>query len=108
MERGLTMKALAYVAGAALVVGFITVGCGKKEEATQRTVESVIAQKTCPVLADNPIDKNIFVEYKGERVYFCCEDCSAKFEKEPEKYLSKLDTWCTTHDTFKSKCGCKP
>ena len=38
----------------------------------------------------NKIDKNVFVEYKGKKVYFCCADCKAKFEAEPEKYLPKL------------------
>jgi len=37
-----------------------------------------------------PIDKNIFVEYQGKKVYFCCGQCKAEFEKEPEKYISKL------------------
>ena len=49
-----------------------------------------IEQKMCPVLANMPIDKNIWVEYQGKKVYFCCADCKAKFQKEPEKYLSKL------------------
>ena len=49
-----------------------------------------IEQKMCPVLANMPIDRNIWVEYQGKKVYFCCADCKAKFQKEPEKYLSKL------------------
>ncbi len=49
-----------------------------------------IEQKMCPVMANMPINKDIFVEYQGKKVYFCCNDCKAKFEKEPEKYLSKL------------------
>ena len=44
----------------------------------------------CPVMDGNKIDKNVFVEYKGKKVYFCCAQCKAKFEAEPEKYLSKL------------------
>ena len=49
-----------------------------------------VEQKMCPVLADMPIDKNIWVEYQGKKVYFCCADCKAKFQKEPEKYLANL------------------
>ncbi|HBG26482.1 MAG TPA: YHS domain-containing protein [Phycisphaerales bacterium] len=37
-----------------------------------------------------PIDKNVFVEYQGKKVYFCCEQCKGEFEKNPEKYLDKL------------------
>ena len=38
----------------------------------------------------NAIDKTIFVEYQGKKVYFCCEPCTGKFNAEPEKYLAKL------------------
>jgi YHS domain-containing protein len=49
-----------------------------------------VEQTTCPVMDGNPIDKNVFVEYKGKKVYFCCNECKAKFEANPEKYISKL------------------
>ena len=49
-----------------------------------------IEQKTCPVMEGNPIDPNIFVEYEGQKVYFCCESCKAKFLADPGKYVSKL------------------
>lgn len=28
-------------------------------------------------------------EYKGRHVYFCCPGCKARFDKDPEKYLSR-------------------
>ena len=61
-------------------------------EEAKKTVTEVVAeieQTTCPVM-EGPINKNIFAEYKGKKVYFCCPACKEKFEKEPEKYLSKL------------------
>jgi xanthine dehydrogenase accessory factor len=39
-----------------------------------------------------PVDKNSprhIIEYKGEKVYFCCDGCKEKFETEPEKYMTK-------------------
>jgi YHS domain-containing protein len=63
-----------------------------KETATE-TADQVMAaaeQKTCPVMDGNPIDKNIFVEYKGKKVYFCCTACKEKFLADPEKYIAKL------------------
>jgi YHS domain-containing protein len=48
------------------------------------------AQTTCPVLGGN-IDKNVFVDYQGKRIYFCCQGCDAEFNKNPEKYLKKLE-----------------
>jgi len=50
---------------------------------------AAIEQTTCPVLPA-PIDKNVFTEYKGKKVYFCCADCKKIFEMDPEKYVSKL------------------
>ncbi|MFI5134671.1 MAG: XdhC family protein, partial [Chitinophagales bacterium] len=40
-----------------------------------------------------PIDMNNpkhIVEYKGEKVYFCCDGCKIKFDAEPEKYMKKV------------------
>ena len=53
-------------------------------------VAAVIEQKTCPVMEGNPINKALFVEYKGKKVYFCCPGCEEKFNAEPEKYIAKL------------------
>ena len=50
---------------------------------------SVIEQTTCPVMG-GAIDKELFVEYKGKKVYFCCAGCEEQFNKEPEKYIAKL------------------
>ncbi len=49
-----------------------------------------IEQAMCPIMDGNKIDKNVFVEYKGKKVYFCCPECKVKFEAEPEKYVAKL------------------
>jgi YHS domain-containing protein len=95
-----------------LALGFI--GCKKKEqpaatpkemsmkdmqkqaattaEEVNKTAETAAAsteQTTCPVSGDK-IDKNVFVEYKGKKVYFCCASCKADFNKDPEKYVAKL------------------
>jgi YHS domain-containing protein len=60
----------------------------------QKTAGAAVAvateQTVCPVMAGNPIDKNVFVEYKGKKVYFCCESCKADFGKDPEKYIKDL------------------
>ena len=100
------------VSSMALALLFVASGCGKEEEPTAQptmseqvmgqaeemagaTEETVIAaaaieQKTCPVMEGNPINPNIFVEYEGKKVYFCCAGCPEKFKADPEKYLSKL------------------
>ncbi|OHB65441.1 MAG: hypothetical protein A2Y77_09730 [Planctomycetes bacterium RBG_13_62_9] len=49
-----------------------------------------VEQTTCPVMEGNPINKNIFVEYQGKKVYFCCKGCPETFNANPEKYIAKL------------------
>lgn len=46
-------------------------------------------QTTCPVLGGN-IDKNVYADYQGKRIYFCCPGCDTEFKKDPEKYLKKM------------------
>lgn len=71
---------------------FLLGGCKKKSEpATQQAnIEEAIQQTICPVMEGNKINKDIFVEYKGKKIYFCCPACKEKFNQEPEKYISKL------------------
>ena len=57
------------------------------EVATQ--VVSATEQTLCPVM-DAPINKDLFVEYQGKKVYFCCGGCEKLFKENPEKYLAKL------------------
>ena len=95
-----------------LLVGLIMVdGCKKEEPSvtgtsaeqgheghghasmTDEPIEAVTAaieQTTCPIMDGNPINKALFVEYKGKKVYFCCPGCEDKFTAEPAKYVAKL------------------
>ncbi len=52
---------------------------------TARPVEQTI----CPVMGGK-IDRDIYTEYKGQKVYFCCAGCEKMFLASPEKYVSKL------------------
>ena len=36
------------------------------------------------------INKNLYTDYKGQRIYFCCPGCPEAFKKDPEKYLQKM------------------
>jgi YHS domain-containing protein len=79
---------------AMLMITVVLVGCKKKEPAalaeTKEVASAAVEQTTCPVMEGNKINKDVFVEYKGIKVYFCCNDCKAKFEADPEKYAANL------------------
>ena len=88
------LRILVLLACALAIVAVVAAGCSKKEPVsaaeTKEAASTEIEQTTCPVMEGNPIDKNVFVMYKGKKVYFCCESCKAEFEKDPEKYVPKL------------------
>jgi YHS domain-containing protein len=46
-------------------------------------------QKTCPVMG-GAINKKLYVDYKGQRIYMCCPGCTDAIKKEPEKYIKVL------------------
>ena len=48
------------------------------------------SQPMCPVM-NKPVDRNVFVDLEGKRIYFCCAECIAEFKKNPDKYLDILD-----------------
>jgi len=47
-------------------------------------------QTVCPVMGGK-IDKDVYVDYKEERIYFCCPSCVESFLKEPEKFEAQED-----------------
>jgi YHS domain-containing protein len=77
----LALSLAAFAAGA--------VWAADPKPATPPAEPSVRSQTKCPVLGGN-IDKQVFADYKGQRIYFCCRGCDAEFKKNPEKYLQKL------------------
>lgn len=47
------------------------------------------AQKYCPVMTKDEIDPNASksVDYKGVKVYLCCDTCVTRFTRDPGAYL---------------------
>lgn len=47
-------------------------------------------QTLCPLM-NGPIDKKVYTDYEGKRIYFCCAGCIDDFKKDPAKYLKKME-----------------
>lgn len=47
-------------------------------------------QTTCPVMG-GPIDKSLYVDAKGKRIYLCCAACEDAIRAEPDKYIRKIE-----------------
>ena len=48
------------------------------------------AQTTCPIMGGK-INKEVYADHDGKRVYFCCAGCIEPFKKNPEKHIKKLE-----------------
>jgi Cu(I)/Ag(I) efflux system membrane fusion protein len=46
-------------------------------------------QSTCPVMGGK-IDRKVFADHEGKRVYFCCPGCIEEFGKDPARYIRQL------------------
>jgi YHS domain-containing protein len=89
------------------VVGLALAGCGKSDSSSAESAapaapppaEAVTAepaaatnfQTTCPIREGRKIDRSIFVDYQGKRVYFCCHGCPAEFNKDPARYIKAME-----------------
>ena len=47
-------------------------------------------QTICPVMGGE-IDKQVFADHGGQRVYFCCPGCIAEFKKKPGQIIKQLE-----------------
>ena len=48
-------------------------------------------QETCPIMG-GAINKSVYTDYKGKRVYFCCNGCPQAFLKEPDQYITQMES----------------
>lgn len=66
-------------------------GGGEKAKSSSASVKAIDlkTQTTCPVM-NKPIDKALYVDHNGQRIYVCCKGCIAEIQKNPEKYIKKL------------------
>ena len=88
-----------------LVVSLVLVACDAKKPAaakpaaakpvaTKASGDAVKAAKKpqtiCPVMG-NPINKSLYVDVKGKRIYVCCQGCIPKVKADPDKYIKILE-----------------
>jgi len=76
----------------ALVLAFSLAGAGWAADPSTALMDRPQVGKSqiaCPVQGGK-INKDLYVDYQGQRVYFCCAECLPIFKKNPEAYLKKL------------------
>jgi rhodanese-related sulfurtransferase/YHS domain-containing protein len=92
--KHLTRIALTFLVAAVLGLGVNTpvqaADDGEKAHQGHAMKAAETPQKTCPVMGGK-INKELYTDVEGKRVYVCCKGCIAKIEANPEKYLAVLE-----------------
>ena len=69
---------------------FLLIGNLLADEAASQDQQVKKAQTECPIMG-NKINKSLFVDDQGKRVYVCCGMCIGKVKADPEKYIKELE-----------------
>ena len=83
-------------------LAFLLGACNKQEKTTTTAPSAVPAATAAKPY---PLDKclvsgeklgemgePVVIVHNGQEIKFCCDKCQPKFEKDPAKYLSKLES----------------
>jgi YHS domain-containing protein len=89
MKRSLTVFAMT----AFVLTGMVTLALAEKP------------QTTCPV-SGKAIDKasSPHLDWQGQRIYFCCNDCPAKFKADPETFFAKAAAEGVVFENIQTTC----
>jgi len=88
---------------AAFIMTAITIVSGCKGGAETKS-EQLKLQTTCPVMGGG-IDKSLYVDHDGMRIYACCKGCVDKIKADPEKYIALLKEKGQKPESLPAICG---
>lgn len=90
------MKRMIMMFGLIALVAMVFVACGGEsvaDEEEKTEVAKIVVKKMqshCPIMG-NPVDKEVYVDYEGKRIYFCCPPCKDKFNQDPAGYIKEME-----------------
>jgi YHS domain-containing protein len=89
------MKNLKLIAGIILAALFTTISSSVRADDTNSATAAAPKPdnlKTCPVSGEKlgEMGKPYVFTYQGQEVKLCCPMCKADFNKDPQKYLKKI------------------
>jgi len=89
-KRAVVMVALAFVLAAGAAVA-------EQHEGKPQTA--------CPV-SGKPIDKasSPHIDFQGQRIYFCCDNCPPAFRKDPESFFAKAAEAGVVFENIQTTC----
>lgn len=86
-----------------LIVSCSQDGQANDKQSEQEHADHGKAQTKCPIKGGD-IDKDVYTDYKGMRIYYCCPGCDKTFLKSPEKYLSEMKAEHVTPAKLQTEC----
>lgn len=85
---------------------------GKKAECgAEKSVDAAVPavkektgkpQTQCPIMTA-PINKKLFVDHAGKRIYVCCNECVAAVQRDPAATITKLEAQGIDLEKVKAK-----
>lgn len=91
------------VMGIAVVSGDALAGEDAGPQDGEEREVKITPQTTCPVMGGK-INKDLYVDHDGRRVYVCCKGCIAPLKKDPQKYIRKLEDQGVTIARLQTTC----
>ena len=81
-----------------MATGLMNMSCGKEEKTPQKEVEvttkdagsQALKTQTIDAFSGKLVNKDIYADYNGKRIYFCCDQSKNQFNNDPEKYIEKF------------------
>jgi YHS domain-containing protein len=98
------MKRAAATLLTVFMIASVTRGANEHENHQHKTDKAnATAQTTCPVMGGK-INKELFVDHGGKRVFVCCKGCIDPVRKDPQKFIAKLETSGVTLMKLQTSC----
>ena len=96
-------KLVTTVVAGVLIAGATIAAEERPHHPKQAEEAKIVAQAKCPVMGGK-INKDLYVDHDGKRVYVCCKGCIAAVKKEPQKYIKKLEADGVTVARVQTTC----
>ena len=90
MYKKLLIATAIFTGGALSSYACSSCGCTPQKTVAKKETKA-IAQTACPLLPGK-LNKALFADHTGKRVYFCSKGCRGAFQKNPAKYIKALES----------------
>lgn len=100
MTAIVTAVALWAVAGSTAQAAGESSGMDSRDKQPEKELKT---QTTCPVMGGK-ISKALYVDHDGQRIYVCCKGCIEPVNKNPDKYIKKLESEGVTVAKLQTTC----